>query len=99
MDGVGQTSDQNSQLGAVKFVKPDLVFWNGQSAWVLDVAIEGNLFDLDTWHEFKSHKYLSVPEISAWAWAVFFCSLVRIDLIIQPKNNAIYLFRRNITSK
>ena len=48
------------------FVKPVLIFWNGQSAVVLDVAIEGDLFDPDTGHGKKVAKYLSLPEISAW---------------------------------
>ena len=48
-----------------KFIKPDLVLWNGQLAWVLDLAIEGDQFDPDTGHDFKCRKYSNVPEISA----------------------------------
>ena len=42
---------------AQSFVKPDLVFWNGDSAFVLDVGINGDGFDPDTGHERKVDYY------------------------------------------
>ena len=46
-------------------VKPDLVFWNSEASYVLDVAVEGDWFDPDTGHERKVTKYSVVPEITA----------------------------------
>ena len=46
-------------------VKPDLVFWNSEASYVLDVAVEGNGFDPDTRHERKLAKYYVVLEITA----------------------------------
>ena len=46
-------------------VKPDLVFWNSEASYVLDVAVEGDGFDPDTGHERKVAKYSAVPEITA----------------------------------
>ena len=44
-------------------VKPNLVFWNSEASYVLDVAVEG--FDTDTRHERKLAKYYVVLEITA----------------------------------
>ena len=32
-------------------VKPDLVFWNSEAFYVVDVVVEGDGFDPDTGHE------------------------------------------------